>query len=200
MSAKDTYYSVAAAIVTAAFLVPTLTATSIYAKIPFPLILIFIVFPIVSILGMTIVAKLSKMAPILWQLAKFAQVGVLNTAIDFGILNFLIGYTHITSGTGIIVINAISFTVALINSYFWNKNWVFAGKTKANFVTFAVVTVIGLLINTGVVYGLTTYVAPIIVSTHTLWANVAKLLATGLSLVWNFSGYKVIVFKGSSSK
>jgi putative flippase GtrA len=28
-----------------------------------------------------------------------------------------------------------------------------------------------------------------------IWENVAKLIATGVYIVWNFIGYKLIVFK-----
>lgn len=199
MNKKDFSFSLAAALITSGFLYPTLQITGIYKKLPIPLVLLFLAFPVISILGMYIFSILSKKLSLLWQFAKFAQIGVLNTAVDFGILNILISYTHVTSGLGIIFINATSFTVALVNSYFWNKSWVFGGTKRSNFVTFVVVTLIGLLVNTGVVYGLTTFVPPVIVSSQALWANVAKLLATGLSLIWNFVGYKLVVFKSAPS-
>ncbi|MFI5206058.1 MAG: GtrA family protein, partial [Candidatus Paceibacterales bacterium] len=167
MPKKDIYYSLAAGVITAIFLVPTLRNTNIWAILPMPLVLLFIVFPIVSVVGMYIVSLLSKKIPVLWQVAKFAQVGVLNTAVDFGILNILIGITQITSGTGIIFMNVTSFSTALINSYFWNKTWVFSETKKSTFVAFVIVTVIGLSLNTAIVYGLTTYVPPVIVNSQT---------------------------------
>jgi len=199
MTKNDLGFSLFTAFITSIFLYPTLKTTNIYDKLPVPLVLLFLIFPAVSIIGMFLISVIAKKLPFLWQVTKFAQIGVLNTAIDFGILNFLIGLTQITSGIGIIFINATSFTTALINSYFWNKNWVFAGNKKSNFVTFAAVTLIGLSINTGVVYTFTTFIPPVIIKSPTLWANVAKLLATALSLVWNFTGYKLIVFKGTTA-
>lgn len=192
-------FTLAAALVTSAFLFPTLKTTNIYNSLPYPTILIFAVFPIVSVLGMFVVNMLGRKVPILWQMAKFGQVGVLNTVIDFGILNFLIGYTQVLFGVGIIPLNITSYFIAILNSYFWNKNWVFGGSKKSNFITFVVITLIGLAINTGVVYGLTTFVPRVIVNSPELWANLAKVVATVFSLVWNFAGYKVIVFGKTAS-
>lgn len=200
MKTRDLCFSLVAAFITAAFLYPTLQTTNIYSSLPYPLILIFGVFPIVSIVGMYVASMLGRKMLILWQVAKFGQVGVLNTAIDFGVLNFLIGYTQVLFGVGIIPLNITSYFIALLNSYLWNKNWVFGGSKKNNFVTFVVVTLIGLAINTGVVYAITTFVPPVVVSSPELWANLAKVIATMFSLVWNFAGYKVIVFKKSPRK
>ncbi len=195
MSKKDLFLSFAAAFVVGIFLFPTLLNTSLYSKLPFAPLLLLVILPLVATVGMFIAFFLGKKLAILWQLAKFAEVGVLNTAIDFGILNFFILLTGVTSGLGIILMNATSFTTALVNSFFWNKEWVFGESKKSNFLTFFIVTLIGLLLNTGTVFALTTYVHPVLVKSPTLWANLAKVLATGLSMVWNFAGYKVVVFK-----
>jgi len=195
MEKRDLLYSTSCAFLISVFLLPTLISTGFYPKVPSPLLLLFVGFPIVTIVGMFTAFFLGKKLALFWQLAKFALVGVLNTAIDFGILNLLIVVTSITSGIGIIFVNAISFSTALVNSYFWNKEWVFSSAKKGDFVTFVVVTIIGLSMNTGIVYFLTTYVPPVFVSSSAQWANLAKVLATGISLVWNFAGYKLVVFK-----
>ena len=83
----------------------------------------------------------------------------------------------------------------MVNSFYWNKDWVFGSRKKASFATFIVITLIGLGINTGTVFILTTFVPALFGLSETLWANLAKVLATVLSLVWNFSGYKLVVFK-----
>lgn len=198
MNKKDLTFSLVCAVLTSVFLYPTLQIVHLDSKLPIPLALFLAAFIVVSVVGMFIATVIAKKISFLWQIAKFAQVGVLNTAIDFGIYNFLISTTNINSGVGIIFINAVSFCAALVNSYFWNKRWVFGEEKKSNFVTFAVVTLVGLSINTGVVFALTTFFSPIAGISDTLWANVAKVGATGLSLVWNFLGYKLIVFKTSS--
>ena len=195
MQRRDLLLSLAAAFLIALYLLPTLINTNLIFKIPQPLLLLFVALPILTLIAIYIAWYIAKKIKLLWQLFKFSLVGVLNTAIDFGILNFFIFITQVTSGAGIILINATSFSTALVNSYFWNRDWVFGQTKKSNFLTFMLVTLIGLSINTGVVYILTTYIQPILVTSPTLWANLAKVAATLLSLIWNFTGYKLVVFK-----
>ncbi|MEK7520827.1 MAG: GtrA family protein [Patescibacteria group bacterium] len=133
------------------------------------------------------------------QLIKFGFVGVLNTAVDFGVLNLLTYLSGIYSGGGIFFLNLVSFSVAVTNSYFWNKYWTFKagkeGKPAIQFVEFLVVSVIGALINSGILFVLTTYVGSPAGLSPALWLNVAKLSATAVSMAWNFVGYKFVVFK-----
>ncbi len=131
------------------------------------------------------------------QFSKFIVIGFMNTAIDFAILNFLMWWTGIYSGASIILLNIISFSIAVFNSYFWNKYWTFRDLDKIEakeFSQFILVTLIGLAINSSIVYGITTLISPMFGISPELWANLAKAAATGFSLIWNFIGYKFIVF------
>lgn len=195
MPKRDFLYALVASVLIAIFLPPTLKNLGFYDKIPNPVLVIYVGFPILAIVGTIVAHFIGRMIPILWQFTKFALVGVLNTSIDFGILNYLITSTGVERGVGIIPLNAISFSVATINSFLWNKSWVFKSKKKATFLTFFAVTLVGLLINTGVVYLLNEYVLPAFVSSSAIRPNIAKVFATLFSLVWNFLGYKLIVFK-----
>jgi len=136
------------------------------------------------------------------QFSKFVVIGFMNTAIDFAVLNLLMWQTGIYKGQWIILLNAIAFAVAVINSYFWNKFWTFRakeadepGEIAKEFSQFIVVTLIGLAINSSIVFGVTTFIPPFFDLSPELWANLAKAAATGFSLIWNFIGYKFIVFK-----
>jgi len=195
MQKEDLLSSLAATILISLFLIPTLINTGLYDKLPISPLLFILIVPVLGLFGLFVANLIGKKIPLIWQFGKFATVGFLNTAIDFGILNLLIFLTNVTQGIQIVPLNAISFSVAVINSYFWNKKWVFDASKKGNFVTFVLVTIIGLLINSGIVYVITTFIPPVIVSSPTLWANIAKALATAISLFWNFAGYKLIVFR-----
>lgn len=133
------------------------------------------------------------------QFSKFFVVGILNTGIDFAILNFLMRITNTYEGQSIVIFNTISFVVAVINSYLLNKYWTFGDSGKAQapqqFVKFFAVSAVGWGLNTGIVYSVTTLISPIFGLSPALWANFAKAMATSAVLVWNFAGYKLFVFK-----
>ncbi len=145
-----------------------------------------------------IINKLSTHRGLL-QFGKFFIVGITNTGIDFAVYNFLMWLTGINKGFPIIAFAAISFVSALINSYLLNKYWTFKdkGKTKdpAQFVKFFSVAFVGLILNTSIIYFITTILNPMFGLSPVLWANFAKAIATGFVLFWNFIGFKFFVFK-----
>lgn len=141
---------------------------------------------------------LSRYFKTIYQFGKFAEVGLLNTFIDFGILNFLISLTGITGGIAIAPLNVISFFCTNINSYFWNKSWTF--KKKGVFISkeltqFIAISAVGLLINTGIVVITTTFITAPSEFSSGAWVNLMKIVATIASMTWNFLGYKILVFK-----
>lgn len=209
------------------------------------------------------VENLLRARPVVLQLLKFAAIGVINTALDFLLLNLISKYLNISSGTGLGLVNLITFSIATIQSYFWNKAWAFGdsevgifknfirlfligflgalgvllavvgaslsatpifyllllvafviaelvlwhlfslGKNfdqaapSRQFITFFIVSLIGLLINSGVVSVASTALQPYAaqLGNADVVKNVAKIGATAVSLIWNFIGYKIVVFK-----
>lgn len=133
------------------------------------------------------------------QFFRFVVIGIINTGIDFLVLNIEMWLTGITSGSFMFVQNAVSFGVATINSYFLNKKWAFEDTSHHDqakkFSSFMSVSIVGILINSTIVYLITTFIPPLLGINDVLWANLAKVFATGISLVWNFIGYKFLVFK-----
>jgi len=199
---------------------------------------------------------------LIYQFLRFAGIGFLNTAVDISFLNILIAITGITAGLPLSVLVAVSFMVAVMHSYWWNKFWAF-GEVKltvqkfltqlvlagllgiiiigaafwgANkeavwpyfvglfivlflgelilwkafnlhyargnqaaeaqrFIIFIVVSIGAVLINSVLVGLITEYISPFPGFNEQLWANAAKALAIVVSLIWNFVGYKLLVFK-----
>ena len=139
------------------------------------------------------------------QFGKFAAVGFLSAAIDFAVLNIVSGFTGITAGNVVGLVNIPGFSIAVLNGYFWNKLWVFAPSGRGegikpepilqDFPKFLAVTVLGLLVNSGIVVFLTTYVSAPEFFTPQEWLNVAKVFANAVALVWNFIGYKFVAFR-----
>ncbi len=196
MPKRDLIYTFAVSLIVGVFLTSLIKSLGILNSLPSVLIYFLVIFvPVIAVVGMSIAYLLGKKIAILWQISKFALVGVSNTAIDFGIFNLLILLTGTTAGTNIIPMKAFSFSGAVVNSYFWNRRWVFEGAKHADFVVFFIVTALGIAINASVVFVITTFIPPIIVKDKILWANVANALATGVSMIWNYLGYKLVVFK-----
>ena len=100
---------------------------------------------------------------------------------------------------------AISFCVAVTVSYFLNKRWTFGdtsvAKQRKKLAQFFGISIMGALINVSVATAVVTYVRAAVspletahLLTNQLWVNIGALCGTGGGLLWNFLGYKYVVF------
>ena len=144
------------------------------------------------------------------QAGKFGIVGILNTLIDFTLFNVLSSkYVRMPK----IAANICSTTVAMVFSFFANRQAVFAGGSGdpvTQAISFFAVTGFGLyVLQTGVLYLLLNHwkwperlvhhalkVTRLNkrFSTDFVLKNCAKATAVGVSLFWNFFMYKYVVF------
>lgn len=134
------------------------------------------------------------------QFIRFGLVGFANTLIDFGVLNLLLFFAGYPAGPGLILCNSIAFFVASINSYIINKNWTFSDRqagTVSQFSLFMAFTIVGMAINSGIIYLLTLPAVSPEAFPAALWINLAKLMATAASMLWNFFCYRLFVFRSS---
>lgn len=155
--------------------------------------------PIIALICLYITYLLGKKKPVFFQIGKYAAVGILNTLLDLGILSLEIILSGITSGLYYSIFKSISFLVAVINSYFWNKFWTFnVNKTKKaakEFLQFLIVSGIGFGINVGVASLIVNLIGPQAGINPQTWSILGATLAIIFSMIWNFFGYKFIVFK-----
>ena len=171
---------------------------------------IFFFFLIGTPIGLIIAKYISRKIAVVWQVAKFAVIGVLNTLVDWGVLAILIfifrKYLAINSEDLLILgltfyslYKAASFIVANVNSYFWNKYWTFSEgavkKTKSEFLQFFVVSVIGFAINVAIASYVFGFIKPLGQLNSDQWGIVGAAIGSVVGLAWNFIGYKFIVFK-----
>jgi len=142
------------------------------------------------------------------RLGKFGIVGALNTLIDFTLYNLLSG----AGGLTLIQANICSTTIAMVFSFAANKHVVFerkGGRLWRQALIFLVVTAFGLyVLQTLIIHVLTeVWTNPV---TLAVWIahsvgfrghdqfvikNTAKLVATFVTLIWNYFAYKKVVFK-----
>ncbi|TSD02076.1 MAG: hypothetical protein Athens071424_200 [Parcubacteria group bacterium Athens0714_24] len=157
-----------------------------------------IIFPLACVLGLIVAYFLGKIAPVVYQLAKFVLVGGLNFLIDISVLSFFVFTTGVVSGLMQSGFKGISFLVAVINSYFWNKHWTFKKtnnkKSSKEFLQFFVVSIIGLTINIIVDYFFVNNIPPFKGVDPTTWTQLGAVISAATALTWNFIGYKFIVF------
>jgi len=130
---------------------------------------------------------------------RFVIVGIINTVVDLGVLNVLIQLTHTgEKGLPFMLIKTTSFMVAVMNSYFLNRSWTFraTGRQKSlvrSGTQFVAVSLVGAVVNVGTASYIATFVSPAL-GLEKLWPTAAALVGTACSFVWNFIGYKYIVF------
>lgn len=162
------------------------------------IVLLVVFFVVFANFALYIASVINKKVKIALQFAKFAAVGAFNTFLDWGVLNLLIMVTGIASGPAYSGFKGISFIIAAISAYFWNKYWTFDSKQETNseeIVKFSVVTGIGFLINVSLASLIVFVFKGTTVVTPEQLANLGAAVATVVSLVWNFIGYKIFVFK-----
>lgn len=155
---------------------------------------------ILSFLGYLTAEFLGKWVALFKQLGRFGIVGILNTVVDLAVFNLLINTLGITEGLMANLFKGLSFVVAVINSYYWNKYWTFQvqKKTKVEFVEFVVVSLVGFGLNVGAFHLMVNVIGPLGELGVEAWANIGALTGTLAGLAWNFLGYKLIVFKKAS--
>lgn len=162
-------------------------------------LLLAVIVPIAAAACLYIASLIGKKVPVVFQAGKFVTVGISNTLIDWGVLNLQILLTGITAGLFYPVFKGVSFLIAIINSFLWNKFWTFKkGETEKagkEFLQFLIVSGVGLGINVGIASLAVNVIGPQAGISPKVWATVGALIATMFSMVWNFLGYKFIVFK-----
>lgn len=131
------------------------------------------------------------MGKLVAQIMKFGVVGVIATVIDFGVMNIL----YYGLGLDILIANTSGFVISLIFNYLASMKYVFAHKEgmsrRREFVIFVVLSVIGLMLNDGIVLALKSGLG--------LEANLAKICATALVMVYNFVTRKIFL-EGEETK
>jgi len=158
----------------------------------------FVTIPVLWMAGIWLGRILSKWISVFAQFSKFVVVGFLNASIDFGILNGLSIFTGAVSGFIIGGVNAPGFIIGSLNSYFWNRTWVFPQANNegklADFPKFFIISILGVILNSLVIVYFTTYVSQFGFSDKA-WLNISKAIASAVVLTWNFIGYKFFAFK-----
>jgi len=125
------------------------------------------------------------------QFLRYFFVGGIAAVVNIGAL-----FVLKESGVNLIVANIIGFTLGLIVNYLLSRKFVFAKEKMENgifeFVSYAVIGVIGLAIDTFLVWLFTEQIG--------MWYIISKVLSTVIVFVWNFVARKVLYINANRSK
>jgi putative flippase GtrA len=148
---------------------------------------------------------------------RFASVGVLNTLLDFTILNVLVKIFNITSVNkrGVILASIVSGSVVSFVSFYLNKKYVFkaGGSRKQQYFKLLAVTLFGIyVIQAGIISLTLSHVGGLVEFGHSilihiglgnifsldfLKVNIAKVFGTVGIMIWNYTLYRKFVFRES---
>ena len=120
------------------------------------------------------------------QILKFGLVGGTAFVIDYVLLYFCTEFLHIHY----LISSIISFTVSVIFNYILSIKWIFDVKKKQDvkdFVIFIILSVIGLGINSLIMY--------VMVEKFGVYYMLSKIVSTTVVMVYNFITRKIFVEK-----
>ncbi len=120
---------------------------------------------------------------------KFLVVGTVGFIVDFGTLTLLKEFI----GMPTLVANTISFSLAVLSNFTFNRFWTYPDSRSKNLVSqvgqFAIVSVLGLAINNGILLLFESPFDALLLRYSSTGARgyiPAKVIATIVVLFWNF--------------
>lgn len=120
------------------------------------------------------------------QIFKFGIVGGLAFLIDYGVFTLLTQILNVHY----LIASILSFSISVIFNYILSIKWVFdvtKKQTTKDFIVFIVLSIIGLILNSVVMY-----IAVDLIHIHEL---ISKIIATAIVMVYNFITRKIFVEK-----
>jgi putative flippase GtrA len=198
--ARDIVLALIVGLLTGALAIPVVINLGLGTMLRVPILLLPVLVAVLFAIALFAASLVASRVPSLFEFSKFAVVGVLNSGVDFGILNLLMLITGLSSGAAFLAFKSVSVTLGVINSYLWNKYWTFktsnsAADARREFMAFMVVTLIAVGVNVAGADVIVNVIGPPAGFSTKLWANIGAISGAGLTLFTNFFGYKFFVFK-----
>jgi len=197
--ARDIVLALIVGFLTGALAIPVVINLGLGTMLRVPLLALPAIVGALFAIALLTASLIANRVPSLFEFSKFAVVGVLNSGVDFGILNLLMLITGLSSGGAFLAFKSVSVTLGVVNSYLWNKYWTFNTSSSADarreFVAFMVVTLIAVAVNVAGADVIVNVIGAPRGFSARLWANIGAISGAGLTLFTNFFGYKFFVFR-----
>lgn len=123
---------------------------------------------------------------LIWKFIKFGVVGGSGVFVDFGITWLLKEKLRVNAYFA----NSMGFVCAVFSNFILNRIWTFENHdphVAVQFGKFAAVAAVGLVLNNGIIY--------ILREKFQVNFYAAKLIATGVVMIWNFWANLQFTFK-----
>ncbi len=133
------------------------------------------------------------------QFFRYCFVGGFATVVDWGLSVLLFYYVF---GETLVapLCNGLSFAAGLVVNYCLSTFWIFKNSKTNNrlleFLSFAAIGVVGLLITLGI----TSLFEFMLANSTSLYQIIAKVVSTAVSFLWNFFARKYLLFNKNSEK
>lgn len=160
---------------------------------------IWFIFPLISLFLLWISYLIGRRLLFVFQGAKHLLVGASATVVDLKIFELLVWVLGIFSFTNPIASKVISFLASTLLKYLGNKYWTFQKPEKEyiykEIIQFFYITFVGLLIDVASFYYLIRIMGPQFAIPDSIWVKLSIIFAALAAALWNFLGYKFLVFK-----
>lgn len=125
------------------------------------------------------------------KLLKFGFIGIINTLITIGSYAFLVYIT----GLNFLIANIIGYLLGMVNSFIWNKNWVFQVKETHSiyYIKFIIVNLAMLGLNSLGLYFLVTSLHFNKLLSQILVVGCVTIINFFLTKKWTFSPKKGLI-------
>ena len=135
--------------------------------------------------------------------SKFLAVGLTGFVVDFGIFNLLIRALNFPP----VLAQAISFTMAAINNFLWNRYWTYPESKAHPFLSqyfqFFIINAMALLIRLPILTFLPSPFKSLIdavlhtssATTEVLANNAALAVAVAIAMFWNFFVNRLVTYR-----
>lgn len=126
------------------------------------------------------------------QFFRYLFVGGFATVVDWGVSALLF---YLVFGENLALLcNGVSFVLGLVVNYLLSTFWIFKTSKIKNrfleFISFAAIGVVGLLITLGVTW----IFEGLLANVTNLYQIIAKVVSTAVSFFWNFFARKYLLF------
>lgn len=162
-------------------------------------IAIWLAFPFISLFCLWLASVIGRKMLFVFQGAKFLLVGVAATVFDLKL--FELFAVFFTVPPGLLGAKSLSFVLSTLLKYWGNKHWAFAKHEKEDWhkevSAFFIITLIGLAIDIVAFFYISLFAFHPSLSAipANAWLKISVILAAIAAALWNFLGYKFLVFK-----